>query len=80
MATAAAKAFEDIPPLARSKVVAMVLADAAGHVDLLSLLELRKTLLNLGALLNQSLATSWGKNCDAQAASNIVKILREYIR
>ena len=29
MNTAAAKAFESIPPLARSKVVAMVLADAA---------------------------------------------------
>ena len=66
--------FKDIPPLARLRVVSFILNSHAEGIDLGKLLAMRKVLINLGNLLNQSLKTSWGKSTDAAATSEVVRV------
>jgi len=54
----------------------LVLAAHAEGIDLVELLALRKVLINLGTLLNQSLKTTWGQTTDAAAAGEVVRLLR----
>jgi hypothetical protein len=76
LSPAAAKHYADIPPLARSRVISFILNMHAAKVDPAELLSSRHVLVNLGTLLNQSLRTSWGKSSDAQAASELVRVLK----
>jgi hypothetical protein len=70
----AMRKYKDIPPLARLRVVSFVLQSHAEGIDLRELLAIRKVLINLGILLNQSLKTSWGKSTDGAAASDVVRV------
>jgi len=72
--------FEALPPLARARAVSMLLGAQSEGVDLPTLLQLRGELARLGTLLNQSLKTSWGRSTDAQAASEVVRILEGVLR
>lgn len=70
-----ASRLKKLSPRLRAKVVSLLIESAIQNVDLDALLLARKDLVNLGTLLNQSLRTSWGKNCDEQAATKILKKL-----
>jgi hypothetical protein len=71
--------YRDLPPLARQRVVSMILSAEAERVDLNELLAMRKVLVNLGTLLNQSLRTSWGQATDGTAAADLVGVLRRVV-
>jgi len=71
----AAARLQKLPPIARSRVVSMLLGAQAEGVDLPALLGMRSELTRLGNLLNQSLRTSWGSSTDALAAERVIKIL-----
>jgi hypothetical protein len=66
--------YKNVPPLARLRVVSFILNTHAEGIDLGELLAMRKVLVNLGNLLNQSLKTSWGKSTDAAAAIEVVRV------
>jgi hypothetical protein len=68
--------YKDIPPLARLRVISFLLNAHAKDINLGELLAMRRVLVNLGNLLNQSLKTSWGKSTDAAAASEVVMLLK----
>ena len=72
--------FEGLPPRARGQAVSLVLGAWAGGLDLRELLKLRQVLVNAGNLLNQSLRTSWGKSADAEAAAQLVRLLRRVVQ
>jgi hypothetical protein len=57
----------------------MILTAHSMGIDLAELLPLRRSLMNWGNLLNQSLRTSWGKSVDGEAAAVMVKRLREVV-
>lgn len=71
--------YQQIPPLARQRLVSLILMAAAERVDLGEVLAMRKVLVNLGTLLNQSLRTSWGLSADGAAASEVVRVLRRLV-
>ena len=71
----AAARLQELPPIARSRVVSMLLGAQAEGVDLPALLGMRSELTRLGTLLNQSLRTSWGSSTDSLAAERIIKML-----
>jgi hypothetical protein len=71
--------YKSIPPLARQRLVSMILVAEAEQVDLKELLGLRKVLVNLGTLINQSLRTTWGQTTDGAAASELVRVLRRLV-
>lgn len=68
-----------LPPSNRAKAVAMVL-NSAGRIDLAALLAMRRELVNLGTLLNQSLAASRGQSVEEAALTECVEILRNLTR
>jgi len=76
----ALRRYRHIPPLARQRVVAFVLSSHANEIDLVELLAMRKVLINLGNLINQSLKTSWGKSTDAAAASEVVRLMKGFMK
>jgi hypothetical protein len=63
-----------LPPSVRSKAVAMVLG-AVGNVNLAELASVRRELVNLGTLLNQSLRVSGGRSVDDDALKACVELL-----
>jgi len=72
--------FEALPPRARGQAVSLVLGAWAGGLDLRELLKVRQVIANAGNLLNQSLRTSWGRTVDAEAASQLVRVLRQVVK
>jgi hypothetical protein len=71
--------YKKIPPLARQRLISMILVAEAEKFDLGELLAVRMVLVNLGTLLNQSLRTSWGQTSDGVAASELVGVLRRLV-
>jgi hypothetical protein len=71
---AKASPWLDIPPVLRSKVVGMVLG-AVGTINLAELASMRRELVNLGTLLNQSLCVSRGRSVDDAALKQCVALL-----
>lgn len=71
--------LKKIPPRLRAKVVSLLIESIINKVDLIELLSLRKDLVSLGVLLNQSLRTSWGKSVDGEAASALVTKLNKFL-
>ena len=67
-----------LPPSARAKAVALVLA-SAGTIDLAELVALRRPLVNLGTLLNQSLRNSLGHSVNEKALKECVSLLSRLI-
>ena len=65
-----------LPPSSRAKAVAMVL-NAAGEIDLPELAKMRRELVNLGTLLNQSLAASHGRRVDEITLGQCVSLLKK---
>lgn len=62
-------------PVLRGQVVAMVLEAHAAEVDLAELLAVRRELVRLGTLLNQSLRASRGSLPDAAAVQQAAEII-----
>ena len=71
-----AQRWLDLPPTYRAKAVAMVL-NAAGEIDLNQLAKQRRELVNLGTLLNQSLANSHGSSVNEKALVQCVDLLKK---
>ena len=67
-------------PVLRSQVVAMVLEAHGLGLDLGQLLAVRRELVRLGTLLNQSLRVSRGMLIDAAAVEQAAKIILELTR
>ena len=63
-----------LPPSVRSKAVAMVLG-TVGNVNLAELASMRREMVNLGTLLNQSLCVSHGRSVDDNALKACVALL-----
>jgi len=61
-----------LSPRARSRAVSLMVAAALERVDLAVLLEMRRELVSLGNLLNQSLRLSWGTAVDRDALREVV--------
>lgn len=80
MSSAAARRFSDLPPKARMRVVSLLLSSAALGFDLRELIAIRRELVSLGILLNQSLQASWGQVPDADVHRAISKKLWEVLR
>lgn len=72
--------FEALPPRARGQAVSLILGAWAGGLDLQALLKVRQVVVNTSNLVNQSLRTSWGRTVDAEAASQLVRTLRQVVR
>jgi hypothetical protein len=72
--------LKKIPPRLRAKVVSLLIESIINKIDLTELLSLRKDLVSLGVLLNQSLRTSWGQSVDGQAASALVTKLNKFLQ
>jgi hypothetical protein len=66
----------ELPPSSRAKAVAVVL-NAWGEIDLKELVAMRRELVNLGTLLNQSLAVSYGQGVDEKSLSQCVGLLKK---
>ena len=63
-----------LPPSVRAKAVAMVLG-ATGNINLAELVSMRRELVNLGTLLNQSLCVSRGRSVDDATLKQCVSLL-----
>jgi len=63
-----------LPPSVRSKAVAMVLG-SVGSVNLAELASMRREMVNLGTLLNQSLCVSRGRSVNDDALKACVSLL-----
>lgn len=72
--------FEALPPRARGQAVSLILGARASGLDLQELLKLRQVVVNTSNLLNQSLRTSWGRTVDAEAATELVRLLRRVVQ
>jgi hypothetical protein len=72
--------FEALPPRARGQAVSLVLAAWVSGLDLGELVKIRRVVVNTGNLLNQSLRTSWGRTVDAEAATQLVRLLRRVVQ
>jgi hypothetical protein len=66
----------ELPPSSRAKAVAVVL-NAWGEIDLKELVAMRRELVNLGTLLNQSLAASYGQSVDEMSLGQCVSLLKK---
>jgi hypothetical protein len=71
-----AEKWLDLPPTARAKAVALVLG-SAGEIDLKQLVGMRRELVNLGTLLNQSLEASCGRVVDGNALKECVTLIKK---
>ena len=65
-----------LPPSSRSKAVAMIL-NACGEIDLRELVTMRRELVNLGTLLNQSLKASRGQRVNENNLGQCVALLKK---
>jgi len=74
-----AEQFEALPPRARGQAASLVLGAWASGLDLGELTKIRQVVVNTGNLLNQSLRTSWGRSVDAEAATQLVRLLRRVV-
>jgi hypothetical protein len=72
----ATQRYAALPPVARMRVVSLILNAAAMKVDLNDLLSLRRPLVNTGNLLNQSLRLSKGPTANSEATSTVVAALK----
>jgi hypothetical protein len=63
--------FLTLPPRLRSKVVSLLISSSNLGLDLNELLGMRRELVSLGTLINQSLKTSWGQTVDATAMRSL---------
>jgi hypothetical protein len=63
-----------LPPSVRAKAVAMVMG-AVGDINLVELAAMRRELVNLGTLMNQSLCVSHGRSVDDDALKACVALL-----
>ena len=63
-----------LPPPVRAKAVALVMA-TAGNIDLAELAAMRRELINLGTLINQSLKLSHGSTINEAALNECVSLL-----
>lgn len=80
MSASAARSFSNLPPKARMRVVSLLLSSAVLEFDLKELIAIRRELVSLGNLLNQSLQASWGQAPDAGVHREISKKLQEVLR
>lgn len=71
-----AQKWMTLPPTSRAKAVALVL-NAAGEINLAELVKYRRELVNLGTLLNQSLAASHGHRVDEATLGQCVSLLKK---
>ena len=74
-----AEKWMTLPPTSRAKAVALGLR-AAGNIDLKQLVGMRRELVNLGTLLNQSLEASCGRTVDGNALNECVGLIKKLVR
>jgi len=60
--------------------VSLILGAWASGLNLQELLKVRQVVVNTSNLVNQSLRTSWGRTVDAEAASQLVRLLRQVVQ
>ena len=69
-----------LSPRTRSRAVSLMVAANLERVDLTALMEMRRELVALGNLLNQSLRLSWGTAVDRDALREVVQKLGRLLR
>jgi hypothetical protein len=61
-----------VPIPVRNQLVALMLRAQIHKIDLPELIAMRKELVSLGTLINQSLRSSWGRETHREAAKAVV--------
>ena len=64
-----------LPPRARCRAASMMISATMDNIDLGELFAMRRELVALGNLLNQSLRLSWGGSVDESALRGVVEKL-----
>ena len=64
-----------LSPRARCRAASLMISATMDNIDLDELLAMRRELVALGNLLNQSLRLSWGASVDESALRGVVKKL-----
>ena len=67
-----AEKLRALPIPVRNQLVAIMLRAQMERIDLFELTAMRKELVSLGTLINQSLRTSWGRETNREAVISVV--------
>ena len=75
-----ASKLRGLPIPVRNQLIAIMLRAQLDKIDLALLCSMRREMGVLGALLNQSLRTSWGAETNRQAAELVVTKLQNFFK